>query len=540
MLRRLNIGPRSALAFGLIGLIMLLLGGFSLYQLKSLNTEIDVIKDNRIPALDAASDMRSEFLRIRSHLVSLLNARSAESAAQYKARLEDARQGLVAAKERLQSLVSTPNGRAQLKELDADLDRFWRIEQKAVDLFDADQVDEARVFRRNEVDPLLTEIVTGLNNLNDYQKSLVDESARITDEIYAFSLWLISAVVFASLLFMTLLAWRLTLSITAPLQQAVKVAGTIAAGDLSTTIEVAESDEPGLLLQAMQQMQKNLKETVGKITDSSTQLASTSEELSAVTEDATRGLHHQSEALEQAAAAVTELTAAIEEVARNATDTSSASERADTRARGGQQQVQQTLTQMEQLARSIEDSTGDIEALAKGVTEINKILEVISDIADQTNLLSLNAAIEAARAGESGRGFAVVADEVRSLAQRTRNSTGEIEAMIEKIRNNSEHAVNAMHNSNRLTASTLEAAQQAGQALSEITSAISAISERNLAIASASEQQALVARDVDQNLLKIRDLSAQSAAGASQTSSSSEGLAALASDLNGLITRFKL
>ncbi len=540
MLRRLNIGPRSALAFGLIGLIMLLLGGFSLYQLKSLNTEIDVIKDNRIPALDAASDMRSEFLRIRSHLVSLLNARSAESAAQYKARLEDARQGLVAAKERLQSLVSTPNGRAQLKELDADLDRFWRIEQKAVDLFDADQVDEARVFRRNEVDPLLTEIVTGLNNLNDYQKSLVDESARITDEIYAFSLWLISAVVFASLLFMTLLAWRLTLSITAPLQQAVKVAGTIAAGDLSTTIEVAESDEPGLLLQAMQQMQKNLKETVGKITDSSTQLASTSEELSAVTEDATRGLHHQSEALEQAAAAVTELTAAIEEVARNATDTSSASERADTRARGGQQQVQQTLTQMEQLARSIEDSTGDIEALAKGVTEINKILEVISDIADQTNLLSLNAAIEAARAGESGRGFAVVADEVRSLAQRTRNSTGEIEAMIEKIRNNSEHAVNAMHNSNRLTASTLEATQQAGQALSEITSAISAISERNLAIASASEQQALVARDVDQNLLKIRDLSAQSAAGASQTSSSSEGLAALASDLNGLITRFKL
>lgn len=540
MLRRLNIGPRSALAFGLIGLIMLLLGGFSLYQLKSLNTEIDVIKDTRIPALDAASDMRSEFLRIRSHLVSLLNARSAESAAQYKARLEDARQGLVAAKERLQGLVSTPDGRAQVKELDADLDRFWRIEQKAVDLFDADQVDEARVFRRNEVDPLLTEIVTGLNSLNDYQKSLVDESARITDEIYAFSLWLISAVVFASLLFMTLLAWRLTRSITAPLQQAVKVAGTIAAGDLSTTIEVAESDEPGLLLQAMQQMQKNLKETVGKITDSSTQLASTSEELSAVTEDATRGLHHQSEALEQAAAAVTELTAAIEEVARNATDTSSASERADTRARGGQQQVQQTLTQMEQLARSIEDSTGDIEALAKGVTEINKILEVISDIADQTNLLSLNAAIEAARAGESGRGFAVVADEVRSLAQRTRNSTGEIEAMIEKIRNNSEHAVNAMHNSNRLTASTLEAAQQAGQALSEITSAISAISERNLAIASASEQQALVARDVDQNLVTIKDLSAQSAAGASQTSSSSEGLAALASDLNRLITRFKL
>src|SRR5690554_464831 len=347
MLRRLNIGTRSALAFGLIGLIMLLLGGFSLFQLKSLNTEIGVIKDTRLPAFEAATDMRREFLRVRTHLVSLLNAATEESAQQYKTRLDDAHVALDEAEARLRGLISSDQGHRLLRSLTAEMGRFWPVQKRAVELFDSGATAEARTVRRDQIDPLLTSITETLNQLNDYQKSLVDESARITDEIYAFSLWLISAVILASLLFMTLLAWRLTRSITAPLQQAVKVAGTIAAGDLSASIVVAERDEPGLLLQAMQQMQHNLKETVGRITDSSTQLASTSEELSAVTEDATRGLHHQSEALEQAAAAVTELTAAIEEVARNATDTSSASERADTRARGGQQQVQQTLTQID-------------------------------------------------------------------------------------------------------------------------------------------------------------------------------------------------
>jgi len=540
MLRRFNIGPRSALAFGVIGLIMVLLGGFSLSQLKSLSNEIDVIKDYRLPAFEAATDMRREFLRIRTHLISLLNARSAESAEQYKTRLNDAKESLNEAEQRLKGLITTEKGEQILQQLDNDLNRYWPVEKRAIELFDSGLGDEARNLRRDQIDELLTQIVSGLNTLNDYQKSLVDDSARKTDEIYDFSLWLISAVIIAALLIMLLLAWRLTRSIVTPLRNAVAAAETIASGNLSVDIRADAEDEPGKLLLAMQQMQQNLRQTLVQITDSSTQLAATSEELSAVSEESTRGLHQQSEALEQSAAAVTELTSAIEEVARNATDTSEASEQADSRARKGLQQVQQTLQQMEQLAQSIQSSTRDIESLAGGVTEINSILEVISAIADQTNLLSLNAAIEAARAGESGRGFAVVADEVRSLAQRTRASTGEIEKMIGKIHHDSEHAVKAMHSSNQLTSGTLDSAREAGQALEEITAAISAISERNLAIASASEQQALVAREVDQNLLTIKDLSTQSAAGASQTSSSSEGLAVLANDLNTLITRFRL
>ena len=170
----------------------------------------------------------------------------------------------------------------------------------------------------------------------------------------------------------------------------------------------------------------------------------------------------------------------------------------------------------------------------------SSVLNVISDIADQTNLLALNAAIEAARAGEAGRGFAVVADEVRALAHRTQQSTSEIERMIGSIQGGTEQAVDSMRNSTERAESTLNIAKGAGLALDTINTAIVEINERNLVIASAAEEQAQVAREVDRNLVNIRDLSVQSATGASQTSSASGELSRLAVDLNGMVGRFRL
>ncbi|WP_404940738.1 MULTISPECIES: methyl-accepting chemotaxis protein [Pseudomonas syringae group] len=287
-------------------------------------------------------------------------------------------------------------------------------------------------------------------------------------------------------------------------------------------------------------MQKDLKGTVQQIADASDQLASAAEELTAVTEDSTRGLVRQNDEIQQAATAVNEMTAAVEEVARNAVSTSQVSSQTAEDATKGQYQVQQTVMAMNTMAGDINDSTQRVETLAGQIRDITKVLDVIRGIAEQTNLLALNAAIEAARAGEQGRGFAVVADEVRALAHRTQASTGEIEAMIKVVRAGADEAVQSMGKSQSMAQRTQSLAAEAGLALERISAGVSEINERNLVIASAAEEQAQVAREVDRNLVNIQDLSTQTSAGANQTNASSQELSRLAISFNTLVGKFKL
>jgi methyl-accepting chemotaxis protein len=337
-----------------------------------------------------------------------------------------------------------------------------------------------------------------------------------------------------------LFAWLLTNSITRPIASALKAAEEVAEGDLTRTIEVDGTDEAGRLLSAMLKMQSRLRDTLQRISGSATQLASAAEELNAVTDESARGLSQQNNEIEQAATAVNEMTSAVEEVARNAVSTSEASKNATTSASDGRDLVQETVSAIERMSGDVQSTATLIGNLADESRDIGKVLDVIRGLADQTNLLALNAAIEAARAGEAGRGFAVVADEVRALAHRTQQSTSEIERMIGSIQGGTEQAVSSMRNSTERAESTLNIAKGAGLALDTINSAVVEINERNLVIASAAEEQAQVAREVDRNLVNIRDLSTQSATGANQTSAASNELSRLAVDLNGMVARFRL
>ena len=348
------------------------------------------------------------------------------------------------------------------------------------------------------------------------------------------------AIIVAAIALTILLAVLLTNSIVQPLRKAVGVAQVVAKGDLSQSIQLEGNDELTSLMRALQDMQQSLRSTIQQIADSSTQLASASEELHAVTEDSTRGMHQQNNELEQAATAVNEMTAAVDEVARNAVSTSQASQASSKTAEQGRDQVLRTVDSIDSLAEDVTQTAGQVEQLADKVRDISKVLDVIRAIAEQTNLLALNAAIEAARAGEQGRGFAVVADEVRLLAQRTQQSTQEIEQMIGGIQQGTDQAVNAMRHSNERARTTLDVARAAGEALDLIARSITEINERNLLIASASEEQASVAREVDRNLVNIRDLSLQTSAGANQTSASSQELSRLAVELNSMVSRFRL
>jgi methyl-accepting chemotaxis protein len=217
---------------------------------------------------------------------------------------------------------------------------------------------------------------------------------------------------------------------------------------------------------------------------------------------------------------------------------SASTQQSENSARIGMERVTQTIASIEHLSQAVQGTSLEIEQLATQTENIAKVLDVIRAIAEQTNLLALNAAIEAARAGEQGRGFAVVADEVRALAHRTQVSTQEIEQMIKNVQSGSESAVSSMKQTDLEAMATLKIAREAGVAISEITRAVSDINERNCLIATASEEQAQVAKSVDVNLVSINNLSAQSTAAADQIFIASSELSTLASDLNRLVGRF--
>ncbi|WP_436262644.1 methyl-accepting chemotaxis protein [Pseudomonas syringae] len=417
---------------------------------------------------------------------------------------------------------------------------YMSASQNIFDLQQAGKLEDARIRLNALADGEFNKARGYLQIMIDSNKRQIKEGAEAADRLQSTSVFMLTAGVVIAFVVAIMLGILITRMITGPLRSAIEVAQRIASGDLTQSVSSTRGDEAGQLLNAIGTMQGNLKRTIQEISSASDQLASAAEELGAVTEESTRGLTRQNDEIQQAATAVNEMTAAVEEVARNAVSTSEESKSLATDAANGRGQVDNTVKGIGTMVSEITESTGSVTTLAGHVRDISKVLEVIRSIAEQTNLLALNAAIEAARAGEQGRGFAVVADEVRALAHRTQASTVEIEGMIGTVQSGADGAVAAMSKSLATATNTQELAQRAGSALEKITSGVGMINERNMVIASASEEQAQVAREVDRNLVNIQELSAQSAAGANQTSASSQELSRLATSFNTMVAQFKL
>lgn len=539
-IRSLTIGKRSTLGFGLIGLLVLFLGLFALNQMANMRNESKEVDENWLPSIMALSELNVTVMRIRANTLRLALAEESQMVQDTAQRLTQMRSEVAQRDADYAKRVTTAEERAAYERFKQSFEQYLLLQQRVVEHVVRGERAQAVTIINGEINGHADNVTASLNQLLTINSEEAGGAADRASAQYdtAFS-WVVATLVFAAAITVTL-AWVFTRSVVGPLGTAVSVAERIAGGDLTGDFVVEGKDEPARLLTSLKVMQANLRSTIQGIADSSNQLASAAEELNAVTEDSTRGLHQQNHEIEQAAAAVNEMTAAVDEVARNAVATSEASQDSNDTAQRGRKQVLQTVESINLLASDVTNTAGEVEHLAGQVRDISKVLEVIRSIAEQTNLLALNAAIEAARAGDAGRGFAVVADEVRALAHRTQQSTGEIEQMIGSVHQGTDKAVHAMQSSNERARTTLEMARAAGEALDGITSAISQISERNLVIASASEEQAQVAREVDRNLVNIRDLSLQSSAGANQTSAASQELARLAIDLNGLVARFQV
>lgn len=343
-----------------------------------------------------------------------------------------------------------------------------------------------------------------------------------------------------ALLLGVIAAWVITRQIIVPLRHTLTVVDRVADGDLSQHVNVERSDELGQLQHSMQRMTHNLRELIGGIGDGVTQIASAAEQLSAVTEQTSAGVNNQKVETDQVATAMNEMAATVQEVARNAEEASEAAVMADQQAREGDRVVGEAIAQIERLAAEVEHSSEAMSQLKTESDKIGSVLDVIKAVAQQTNLLALNAAIEAARAGEAGRGFAVVADEVRSLAQRTQHSTEEIEALIASLQHGTQQAASVMDSSRGLTESSVELTRRAGTSLETITRTVSSIQSMNQQIAAAAEQQSAVAEEINRSVMNVRDVSDQTSAASEETAASSVELARLGTHLQTLVGKFRL
>lgn len=339
-----------------------------------------------------------------------------------------------------------------------------------------------------------------------------------------------------------LIAALIARQIVVPLNRAVDAMNEIAEGDGDLTQRLDESgnNEISRLAHAFNSFAEKVRGMVSQVYGSTTQLASAAEEMSLVMEETKRDTLQQQSETSQVVTAMNEMTATVQEVARHATEAASAASKADHASVDGKKVVLSTMNAIEALSSEVHSAANVISQLEKDSENIGTVLDVIKGIAEQTNLLALNAAIEAARAGEQGRGFAVVADEVRTLASRTQQSTQEIQTMIENLQVGAQSAVKVMDESRAKAEDSVTQAAKAGGSLEEITHSVSLINDMNTQIATAAEEQSAVAEEINRNIVNISEIVDRTADGASQTSIASEELASLAAQLQQLVNQFKV
>ena len=392
----------------------------------------------------------------------------------------------------------------------------------------------------SDSDAAATQALSHLNSVFTKVKGLTQSIKEdASDKVGASRTLLLGFAVVAILVAAGVNYWVLQ-SVTNPLGEVLRVIGKVSKGDLTEKAQIFSEDELGKLSNGFNDLIDALRSMLKEIGSSSQQLSASAEQTSAISSQSNENINHQKEQTDMIATAMTEMTATVDEVANSANNTLMEVQKANNETKDGQAVVQDSINTINKLASEIESAAVVIDKLDQYSTNIGAVLDVIRGIADQTNLLALNAAIEAARAGEQGRGFAVVADEVRTLASKTQESTSEIQEMIERLQTGTREAVTVMESSRNEAQNSVEQTARAGESLEKITQAVTVINDMSTHIASAAEEQSSVSQEMHQNVSSISEMADKTSQGASENLSASQELARLAEHMQKLVGQFKV
>ncbi|MFQ2180106.1 methyl-accepting chemotaxis protein [Aeromonas veronii] len=539
--KNLSIGKKIAVVFAVIAAVNVLFGVFLSSELRGVRDRVLNFTDSTLPSVLSVETLLYDVSYVRRAQFALLMVNDAADLQARRSRIQQNIQKVDNAFHAYEATVGADHERQVFNQAKQQ----WLSYQGAVNEFDQLLVQgqqeqaKAQLFAANAAFGSLERAVYALIDVNlgfvkENRSSLLGSVSMVT----TFAMVSIGAL----LVFMVVMTWFLTRQICLPLQAVVAQANAIAAGDLTHQLERQHigRDELGMLAKASLKMQDNLRGLIEEVVAAVTQLGAAIDEVSAVSEQSAKGIQSQQQEISLVATAMTQMKATVADVAGNTEHTSESASAANTLARKGNQDVQRSLVAITRVAEEIEQAGTLVAELERESAQINVVVDVIRSIADQTNLLALNAAIEAARAGEQGRGFAVVADEVRTLAGRTQASTGEIVAIIETLQSRANQAKEVTGLSCDMIRQCVTQSEQTGTGIQQIEEAVAQIADMAIQIASACGEQDAVSDELGRNVERINESANEVAHGADHTARACLELSQLAVGLKQTIGRFRL